>query len=75
MQVIKLADSQVAHVAKLTLYCTPQGKLIVPTGNQRISVSHEEARELLDEFLEKAEKFTPEEEKRDFSQNGHKLLN
>lgn len=58
-----------AHVDRFSLHCTPSGELITRMGNTRIFVTPEEARELLEEMLARATRFTPQAEKQ--SSNGY----
>ena len=46
------------YVGKYTLYICPHGGLILVAGNQRMLVTPEEARELLDYWIELAGKFS-----------------
>lgn len=68
MQAFAPVQGSLPHVDRLALYCTPQGEIIVRLCTMRISVSPDEARELLEEFLARASRFSASEK---LNSNGH----
>jgi hypothetical protein len=51
MQAATTVFGRVEHVGCYRLYIQPDGKLVLNTGNSKMSVTPEEARELLDYLL------------------------
>jgi hypothetical protein len=50
-------DGKVAHVARLTIYVSDVGELILSSGNVKLLITPEAASELLDELLRYASLF------------------
>ncbi len=48
---IQRTQGQVQHVGKLCIYATPDGRLVMPMGNSRVTVSQAEAKAMLDNLF------------------------
>lgn len=57
MQGIERTQGQVQHVGSFRLYVTPDGKLVMPMGNSRVTVSQVEAKAMLDNLFILATQF------------------
>lgn len=54
---IQPTNGRVNHVASLRIYVSPDGKLVMPMGSNRVTVSQAEAKAMLDNLFILASQF------------------
>ncbi|MGH2497127.1 MAG: hypothetical protein ACRDIV_20715 [Ktedonobacteraceae bacterium] len=57
MNGIEKTQGQVQHVGSFRIYVTPDGKLVMPMGNGRVTVNQAEAKAMLDNLFMLASQF------------------